>query len=75
MRPINTSLIMDLAFCSIFTFRKIKKDLDLIGTRGQAHTVESIDAAISRIRRHFPDIGFRDLKRHLNLDKAMKVPM
>ncbi len=50
------------------------KALGLLGSRQQAHTVESLQPVISELRPMFPKAGVVEMKNILFHERQMKVP-
>ncbi|TEB37828.1 hypothetical protein FA13DRAFT_1785715 [Coprinellus micaceus] len=55
------------------SFRKIRRSMDLLGTRQQAHTLESIQDQMQELRVLFPNAGMLEMKSHLFDRYRMKV--
>ncbi|PPR06945.1 hypothetical protein CVT26_004134 [Gymnopilus dilepis] len=54
-------------------FRAIKKEIGLLGTRSQKHTLESINQPIKDLRKRFPKAGVQDMKMNLFHERGMCV--
>ena len=58
---------------SLTTFKIWRTEMDLLRTRKQAHTPESIRNAMIRLRQRFPNAGEKDARSILFHEEKMSV--
>jgi hypothetical protein len=62
-----------LNIASVFTVRKLRKQWNILSTRQQKHTPESIYDDVHEIRKHFPTRGAEGIRKTLRIDYGKHV--
>ena len=63
-----------LMIISVYTVRKLRKQWNILSTRQQKHTQESIYDEVIEIRKRFPTRGAEGIRKTLRVDYGMRVP-
>jgi hypothetical protein len=58
---------------SVFTVRKLRKQWNILSTRQQKHTPESIYDNVHEIRNHFPTRGAEGIRKTLRIDHGIRA--
>jgi len=59
---------------SVYTVRRLRKQWNILSTRQQKHTQESIYDEVIQIRKRFPTRGAESIRKTLRIDYGMRVP-
>jgi hypothetical protein len=63
-----------LIIISVYTVRRLRKQWNILSTRQQKHTQESIYDQVIQIRKRFPTRGAESIRKTLRIDYGMRVP-
>ena len=76
MYPISLirGFFWSLMISSVYTVRKLRKQWNILSTRQQKHTQESIYDNIIEIRKRFPTRGAENIRKTLRIDYGMRIP-
>ncbi|KAF4599617.1 hypothetical protein EYR40_006716 [Pleurotus pulmonarius] len=58
----------------VYSVKKLRKQLGLLSTRQQKHTLESIRQQVLEIREQFPQHGIENIRKSLHTDYGLFVP-
>ena len=59
---------------SVFTVRRLRKEWNILSTRKQKHSADTIYAEVSNIRERHPLRGIESIRKTLREEQGMRVP-
>jgi hypothetical protein len=66
--------LTDFPNYSVYTVRRLRKKWDILSTRKQKHSAETIYAEVSNIRERHPLRGIEGIRKTLREEQGMRVP-
>ena len=60
--------------CSVYTVRRLRKEWNILSTRKQKYSAETIHAEVSNIRKRYPLRGVEAIRKTLREEQGMRVP-